>query len=118
MTLSRVRGDPAGDAVGIVHRSEADRRLGPGARHEPPQHVPARGSAPAAAAVSRDGTMLWVAAGRMLQGLDIASERSVGPRRLSGPVSALTFGRDGRLYAVGSSGVSALDPETGLPLAA
>ena len=78
----------------------------------------ARGSAPAAAAVSRDGTMLWVAAGRMLQGLDIASEHSVGPRRLSGPVSALTFGRDGRLYAVGSSGVSALDPETGLPLAA
>ena len=78
----------------------------------------ARGSGPGDRGRPRDGTMLWVAAGRTLQGLDIASEHSAGPRRLSGPVSALTFGRDGRLYAVGSSGVSALDPETGLPLAA
>lgn len=73
---------------------------------------------PSDAAVSRDGRMLWVAAGRTLQGLDTAALRAVGPRRLAAPVSALAFGADGDLYAFAGGTVSRLDAVTGRPAAA
>jgi hypothetical protein len=70
------------------------------------------------AAITSDGRMLWVAAGRTLQGLDTAFERVVGPRTLARPAGLLTVGRDGRLYAVAGNDVERLDPATGRPAVA
>ena len=70
------------------------------------------------AAVSADGRLLWVASGRTLQGLDTAARDPLRRRTLDTPATALAFGRDGRLYVVGASGVLALDAATGAPPAA
>jgi hypothetical protein len=69
---------------------------------------------PGVAAVSADGRMLWVAAGRTLAGVDTASYEHVGPVRLAASVESLAFGRNGGLLAVGPEGVTTLDPHTGL----
>jgi hypothetical protein len=45
--------------------------------------------------------------------VDTGTARHVGPVRLEGPVEGLVFGRDGDLLAVGSTGVTAIDPSTG-----
>ena len=83
-----------------------------------PMALPARGPTPSTAAVSDDGRLLWVASGRTLQGLDTNAQNPLPRRTLDAPATALAFGRDGRLYVVGASGVLALDAATGAPPAA
>ena len=78
----------------------------------------ARAPTASTAAVSDDGRLLWVASGRTLQGIDTEALSSLPRRTLDAPAEALGFGRDGRLYVVGASGVLALDAATGAPPAA